>query len=270
MTFRCAVLGNPIAHSKSPGIHARLAARYGLDLQYDKILVPDGDFASIVQTFFASGGRGLNVTVPCKQLAAALAEVKTPYVQCAGAANTLWMENAQLHADNTDGRGLIHALTQVHHLTLAKQRIALIGAGGATRGVVLPLLESLPQQLDIFNRSVDKAQAIIAAHDSLSAVPMRAYALDAAPNTGYDLIINATSTGLSNAELPLAPALIADTQTTAVYDMVYGRETPFLRWAKRHGIAEARCFDGKSMLEAQAELSFHIWFKQEISAARHE
>ena len=257
MTQHCAVIGNPIAHSRSPEIHAGFAAARGIDLRYDRILARDeAEFAAIVARFFADGGRGLNVTVPFKQTAYRRCDRTTPYAAAAEAVNTLWMENGELHGDNTDGRGLCAALQHDHGITLKNARILILGAGGAARGVILPLCEAAPAALHLANRTLANAEAVIASQQALTRVPLAAYALtDLAARAPYDLIINATSTGLSNEPLVL-PANIAHCASRA-YDMQYGKTTPFLAWAAAQQIT---AHDGYSMLVAQARLSFQQWF----------
>ena len=256
MPHHCAVIGNPIAHSRSPEIHAGFAAARGIALQYDRILAADeADFAAIVARFFADGGRGLNITVPYKQTAYRLCNRTTPYAAAAEAVNTLWQENGELCGDNTDGRGLVKAL-QEHGINLAGARILILGAGGAARGVILPLCEAKPAALHLANRTLANAAAVIASQQPLTAVPLAAYSLDdLAALTPYDLIINATSTGLSDTSLVL-PANLAHSASCA-YDMQYGKPTPFLAWAAAQQIT---AHDGYSMLVAQAKLSFHQWF----------
>ena len=255
-TYRCAVIGNPIAHSRSPEIHAGFAAARGIALRYDRILAADeANLAATVARFFADGGRGLNITVPYKQTAYRLCERTTPYAAAAEAVNTLWMENGQLCGDNTDGRGLCLAL-QEHGISLTGARILILGAGGAARGVIAPLCAARPASLHIANRTAAKAAAIIAAQQPHTAVPLAAYALtDLAARAPYDLIINATSTGLTDQPLAL-PANLAHCNSRA-YDMQYGKSTPFLAWAAAQQIT---AHDGYSMLVAQARLSFQQWF----------
>lgn len=255
-TYRCAVIGNPIAHSRSPEIHAGFAAARGIALRYDRILAADeANLAATVARFFADGGRGLNITVPYKQTAYRLCERTTPYAAAAEAVNTLWMENGQLCGDNTDGRGLCLAL-QEHGISLTGARILILGAGGAARGVIAPLCAARPASLHIANRTAAKAAAIIAAQQPHTAVPLAAYALtDLAARAPYDLIINATSTGLTDQPLAL-PANLVHSNSRA-YDMQYGKSTPFLAWAAAQQIT---AHDGYSMLVAQARLSFQQWF----------
>lgn len=258
MPHHCAVIGNPIAHSRSPEIHAGFAAARGIALRYDRILAADeANLAATVARFFADGGRGLNITVPYKQTAYRLCERTTPYAAAAEAVNTLWMENGQLCGDNTDGRGLCLAL-QEHGIALTGARILILGAGGAARGVIAPLCAARPASLHIANRTAAKAAAIIASQQALTAVPLAAYALtDLAARAPYDLIINATSTGLNNQPLTLPANLVH--RVSRAYDMQYGKSTPFLAWAAAQQIT---AHDGYSMLVAQARLSFHQWFPQ--------
>ena len=255
-TYRCAVIGNPIAHSRSPEIHAGFAAARGIALRYDRILAADeANLAATVARFFADGGRGLNITVPYKQTAYRLCERTTPYAAAAEAVNTLWMENGQLCGDNTDGRGLCLAL-QEHGISLTGARILILGAGGAARGVILPLCEAAPAALHLANRTLANAAAVIASQQPLTAVPLAAYSLnDLARLDAYDLIINATSTGLTDQPLAL-PANLVHSNSRA-YDMQYGKSTPFLAWAAAQQIT---AHDGYSMLVAQARLSFQQWF----------
>ena len=258
MSHHCAVIGNPIAHSRSPEIHAGFAAARGIALQYDRILAEnEADFAAIVARFFADGGCGLNITVPYKQTAYRLCNRTTPYAAAAEAVNTLWQENGELCGDNTDGRGLCIAL-QEHGINLAGARILILGAGGAARGVILPLCEAAPAVLHLANRTLANAETVIASQQPLTAVPLAAYALtDLATRAPYDLIINATSTGLNDSALAL-PANLAHCNSRA-YDMQYGKPTPFLAWAAAQHLT---AHDGYSMLVAQARLSFHQWFPQ--------
>lgn len=253
MSARCALVGNPVAHSRSPDLHHGFAQACGIDLVYDTILAEAHTFAATVAQFFAAGGRGLNVTVPFKQRAAELAYASSDAVQLCGAANTLWLDaQGKLHADNTDGRGLVNALN-AHAVALAGKRILLVGAGGAAQGVYHPLLASEPHCLDIANRTPEKAAAIIAAQGGHG----RALALNDIVDAPYDLIINATSSGLDNRALHLPTGCLAAGRSVC-YDMVYGKTTPFMHWAQTH--AAAAVFDGYSMLVEQARLSFAQWF----------
>ena len=284
--YRCAVIGNPIAHSRSPDIHAAFAQARGINLRYDRILAEAENFAAIVAQFFADGGRGLNITLPYKETAYRLCEQTSADARLAEAVNTLWQENGKLCGDNTDGRGLRHALEHEHAYPLAGKHILILGAGGAARGVIAPLCAARPASLHIANRTAAKAAAIIAAQQPHTTVPLTAGSLeDLSTAPAYDLIINATSAafsqeplsrlrergrgeGISRSEITdnnknmgnnvsfTLPDNIAHPQTRA-YDMTYGRDTPFLDWArKRHLTAH----DGSTMLQAQAWLSFQQWF----------
>lgn len=265
MTYRCAVIGNPIAHSQSPIIHAAFAQATGIDLQYDCILGEKDTFADTVREFFAEGGKGMNVTVPFKVAALELADCATDDAQLAGAANTLWLEDGKLWAENTDGRGLVNALRS-YGISLSKDRILLIGAGGAAQGVYGPLQQAGADCVDIANRTVSKAEAILDRHrhsrtpshrNPLGTVS-RAMPLDAIVEDAYNLIINATSTGLDGSNLTL-PKGIFQPHFTICYDMVYGKDTPFMQWARQQGNASS-ILDGRSMLIEQARLSFECWF----------
>ena len=247
-TYRCAVIGNPIAHSRSPDIHAAFAQARGINLQYDRILAEAGNFAAIVAQFFADGGRGLNITLPYKETAYRLCEQTSADARLA--------EAGKLCGDNTDGRGLRHALEHEHAYPLAGKHILILGAGGAARGVIAPLCAARPASLHIANRTAAKAAAIIAAQQPHTTVPLTAGSLeDLAAAPAYDLIINATSTGLTDQPLAL-PANLAHSNSRA-YDMQYGKSTPFLAWAAAQQIT---AHDGYSMLVAQARLSFQQWF----------
>lgn len=248
---RCAVIGNPIAHSRSPEIHAQFAKNTGISLQYDRILAHDEDFIDTVKRFFSTGGVGLNVTVPFKVRAFEMCEVLSSYAQAAGAVNTLSVHEGKLYGDNTDGRGLVKALGS-HGAKLDGAEVLLLGAGGAARGAMLPLLEA-GAKLSLYNRTPEKALSLAHTYAQRPNAP-KALCLDELREKRFDIIINATSAGLSDDAFDLP--IIFDANTIA-YDMVYGKETPFLQYAKRFG---AKAFDGYSMLLEQARLSFEIWF----------
>ena len=253
---RYAVMGNPIAHSKSPFIHAQFAEQTGQQLHYDAILVELGKFIPAVAAFHAGGGRGLNITVPFKQDAWALAERRTPRAERAGAVNTLWWDNADiLHGDTTDGVGLVRDLCGNHGLTLTDKRILLLGAGGAVRGVLEPLLAEQPAVLAIANRTAHKAVEL--AEDFKALGPVSGYGFDALNDAQpFDVIINGTSAGLTGAVPPI-PASVFGSNAWA-YDMMYAAEpTAFVRWSLAHGSTQA-C-DGLGMLVEQAAEAFCIW-----------
>jgi len=255
VTDRYAVIGNPIAHSKSPQIHAAFARQTGQDLVYDRILGSRDDFAGDVRRFVAEGGRGLNVTVPFKEEAFALADERSERAQAAGAVNTLIvLEGGRLRGDNTDGVGLVRDLCCNHRFMLEGARVLLLGAGGASRGVLRPLLAERPAALVIGNRTAAKAVELAATAAGLGAV--EGCGLPELAGRRFDLIVNGTAAGLQG-ELPALPDdCLADGGW--VYDMMYGTEpTAFVRWGLAHGAAKA--LDGLGMLVEQAAESFFLW-----------
>lgn len=254
MTDLYAVIGNPIAQSKSPRIHAEFARQLGQDLRYEAILAPREGFAAAVAEFRAAGGRGLNVTVPFKLEAFALATARTERAELAGAVNTLKFDGASALGDNTDGAGLVGDIQDRLGCPIGGKRVLLLGAGGAARGVVLPLLRERPASLTIANRTVDKARLLERRFAPFAAVEAGGYARLAGRQ--FELVINATSASLSG-ELPPLPAGVFAPGSLA-YDMVYGSEpTRFLVHAREQGAA--RVADGLGMLLAQAAESFWLW-----------
>jgi len=249
MTDRYAVFGHPIAHSKSPLIHAAFARQTGQEMTYEAILAPLDGFAESVTAFVAAGGRGANVTVPFKEEAFRLAGRLTPRARRAGAVNTLVFDTDGILGDNTDGAGLVADLTRNLYRTLAGRRILLLGAGGAARGVIEPLLEAQPAALVIANRTVGRAQELAELFDR----GIRACGFDSA-DTPFDLVINATAASLAGELPPLSPRIF--TPDTLAYDMMYGRDTPFLAFARAQGAATA---DGLGMLVEQAAEAFQLW-----------
>ena len=249
MTDRYAVFGHPIAHSKSPQIHAAVARETGQDMRYDAILAPLDGFAQSLAQFTAAGGRGANVTVPFKEEAFRLADRLTPRAQRAGAVNTLVFDADGMLGDNTDGAGLVADLTRNLQQPLAGKRILLVGAGGAARGVIEPLLEQAPAELVIANRTVSRAQHLAELFDGR----VKACSFDAL-DTPFDVVVNATAASLAG-ELPPLPPLVFNPGTLA-YDMMYGRDTPFLAFARTHGADTA---DGLGMLVEQAAEAFFLW-----------
>jgi shikimate dehydrogenase len=242
MTDRYAVIGNPIEHSKSPRIHAAFAAQTGQAMEYGRILGDPGGFAGQVRGFFSRGGRGLNVTVPFKEEAWHLADEHAPRATLAGAANTLiLLPNGCIRGDNTDGVGLVRDLTGNQGLVLAGLRVLLLGAGGAARGVVGPLLQAGPAALVIANRTPAKAIALAARLAGQG--PVRGCGLESLSGTGFDLIINATAAGLGG-EVPAIPDdCLAPPGVT--YDLMYAdRPTAFVEWGRAHGpsMASACCW----------------------------
>jgi len=249
---RYAVIGNPVAHSKSPAIHAMFAAQTGQQLVYERLLAPLDGFAQAVQELVQAGGKGANVTVPFKLEAFALADRLSERARAAGAVNTLKFGQGEIVGDNTDGVGLVADIVRNAGVGLQGKRILLLGAGGAARGVVLPLLEQQPAQLIIANRTFSRAEEL-AAHFA-GRGPLAAQPLDALQQP-FDVIINATSASLS-ADLPAVPGTVFG-QGALAYDMMYGvRPTVFMEFGARHG---ARVRDGLGMLIEQAAESFLVW-----------
>ena len=251
------VMGNPVAHSRSPAIHARFAELTAEHLVYERCLLPIDGFAQGVRDFIARGGRGCNVTVPFKIEAAALATHRSERVQLAGAANTLVFGPDGIHADNTDGLGLVADITRNAGVPLAGRDVLLVGAGGAGAGVLGPLLEQGPRSLVVANRTLARAQALVQSHLELAALQKtKLLALDLQGlEHDFDLIINATASSLEGAGVPV-PAQVLRPGCLA-YDMMYGPAAQgFLHWATQHG-AQAR--DGLGMLVEQAAEAFALW-----------
>ncbi|WP_404300401.1 shikimate dehydrogenase [Alicycliphilus denitrificans] len=251
------VMGNPIAHSRSPWIHTRFAELTGEPLRYERRLVPLDGFAQALQDFAAEGGRGCNITVPFKLQAAALATHRSERVQLAGAANTLTFRDGAIHADNTDGLGLVADIEQGAGVALAGRDLLLVGAGGAAAGVLGPLLRQGPRRIAVVNRTAARAQALVASHAALASLQKtELLALDIqAPEADFDVIINATASSLEGAAAPVPASVLRP--ASLAYDMMYGPAAQgFLDWATQHG---ARPRDGLGMLVQQAAEAFLIW-----------
>ncbi|MNF31921.1 Shikimate dehydrogenase [compost metagenome] len=251
---RYVVFGNPIGHSKSPLIHRLFAEQTAQQLEYSALLAPLDDFTAFARAFFQLG-RGANVTVPFKEEAYRLADSLTPRAQRAGAVNTLSkLADGSVQGDNTDGAGLVRDLTVNAQVSLAGKRILLLGAGGAARGVLEPLLAEEPSSLVIANRTVEKAELLAELFSDLGPVSASGFTWLAEP---VDLIINATSASLAG-DLPPIKASLIQAGHTVCYDMMYGKElTPFCAWASELGAA--RVLDGLGMLAEQAAEAFFIW-----------
>jgi len=250
---RYAVIGNPIEHSKSPQVHALFAQQTGQAMQYERLLAPIDRFAERVHGFIAQGGRGANVTVPFKLEAFALAQALTPRAQAAGAVNTLSFSAEGIKGDNTDGMGLVRDITRNAGVPLRDRSVLLLGAGGAARGVILPLIEAHIAGLVIANRTQSRAMEL-AQQFSHSDVPVSSAAFEQLDQS-FDVIINATSASL-DAALPPLPDGVFSPQTLA-YDMMYGvQPTIFMQHAVGHG---AKVRDGLGMLIEQAAESFFVW-----------
>ncbi|MDR3324132.1 MAG: shikimate dehydrogenase [Zoogloeaceae bacterium] len=256
-----AVFGHPVAHSKSPRIHAEFAAQTGQALHYEARLVPLPGFVDAVRQFVTEGGRGANVTVPFKEEAFRLCEspgnTLTPRARQAGAVNTLkFSPQGGILGDNTDGAGLVRDMETNLGFSLAGRRILLLGAGGAARGVLTPLLERQPSQLTIANRTAAKAKTLATAFAPLAACPLSGAGLEDLVGQAFDVLINATAASLENAALPLPAEIFAP--GCLAYDLMYGKgETPFLRQARHTGAAHLA--DGLGMLVEQAAEAFLLW-----------
>ena len=255
------VIGNPIAHSKSPQIHARFAALTAQEMHYDRQLVPLEGFAAALQAFISSGVRGCNVTVPFKFEAFAAAAQASARAQLARAANTLVFKDGLVLADNTDGLGLVRDIQVNAGQSLAGRDVLLLGAGGAAAGVLAPLLQAGPRRLVVMNRTVSKAQDLVQRHrdhpsmaDSLAQTELTALGLQDDAGS-FDVVINATASSLNGADIPIGAGALQP--AALVYDMMYGPAAKtFLDWAAAHG---ARTRDGLGMLVEQAAESFLLW-----------
>ncbi|MDR2837655.1 MAG: shikimate dehydrogenase [Azonexus sp.] len=264
MTALYAVFGNPVAHSRSPAIHAAFAAATGENLCYEARLAPLDGFAAALAEFVAAGGRGANVTVPFKEEAFRLCQRLSERAARAGAVNTLTFADGEIAGDNTDGAGLARDIGENLAVPLAGRRILLLGAGGAARGVIAPLLAERPASLYIANRSADKARQLAAAFADLAAGSIEGGSFGELAGKSFDLVINATSASLTGETLPLPAGLFAE--KALAYDMMYGKgETPFLQLAREQGAA--RRADGLGMLVEQAAEAFFIWRGQRPATA---
>ena len=248
MTERYAVIGHPVAHSKSPWIHAEFARACGQDIEYGRIDAPADGFRAAVEAFRAAGGKGLNVTLPFKEEAFRYCGAASARARAAGAANTLDFKSG-CRADNTDGVGLVRDLASNLAFPLRERRALLVGAGGAARGVAGALLEAGVALLVIANRTASKAAALAERFPGAHASGFAAL-----EGRSFDLVVNATSAGLSGESPQLPPGLLG--RNVLAYDMVYGKDTPFLASARAAG---ARACDGIGMLVEQAAESFFIW-----------
>lgn len=257
MTDKYAVIGNPIGHSKSPDIHAEFAKQTNQDMCYEAILAPLNGFAAIVSRLVAEGYKGANVTVPFKFEAYDLAtQLKLPAKQ-AGAVNTLSFVDGRVIGDNTDGLGLVHDIEQNLCKVIQNKRVLLLGAGGAAEGVFHPILDAAPSMLFVANRRVERATAMIDKAKALihyRSINLMAGHFEDIEGQKFDIIINATSAGLTDSVLPIPSQLFAD--GSLAYDMMYGRDTPFMAQARTAG---AQVADGLGMLVEQAAEAFYLW-----------
>jgi len=248
-----AVMGNPIAHSKSPRIHRLFAEQTGEPVHYQAIQVDPGGFSQAVGNFDANGGKGLNITVPFKQEAWELVTERSERAERAGAVNTIKFVDGKIFGDNTDGVGLVNDLLN-HQIAIKDKRVLLMGAGGAARGVLAPLLAQQPAQLVIVNRTAERAEDLAEQFSDLGKLEGCGY--DDIEGRQFDLVINATAASLQGELPPLPDSLLA--AKACCYDMMYGAEpTTFMQWATQHGAGKV--MDGLGMLVEQAAESFYIW-----------
>lgn len=246
------VYGNPIKQSKSPIIHTAFAKETNQNIQYKSQFSELDGFDKAVKLFISEGGKGANVTAPFKEEAMAMCDELSEHAKFSGAVNTLTFKNNKIYGDTTDGVGLVNDLLS-HQVQLENCRILLLGAGGASKGVVLPLLNQKPKHLTIANRTVSKAEAIA---EQYSEQPITAMSFDDANQQEFDLIINATSAGLTGNGVPISENII--TTSTTCYDMTYGKSlTPFLQMATE--LKAKQVIDGLGMLVGQAAESFYLW-----------
>jgi len=252
-----AVIGHPIEHSKSPLIHAAFAQATHQNLEYERILAPLNGFKETIQIMQAKGYKGANVTVPFKFEAFQLATQLTERAHDAGAVNTLTFNPEGIIGDNTDGAGLVRDIEQNLQTTIAGKRVLLIGAGGAAEGVLHPVLAQSPALLVISNRTLDKALSMVKKVEDQGDyrfVTVNAHAFEDLAGQQFDIVINATSTGLSDNSLPIPASIFAP--GALAYDMMYGKETAFMSLARQTG---AQVSDGLGMLVEQAAEAFYVW-----------
>ncbi|MDH5472893.1 MAG: shikimate dehydrogenase [Gammaproteobacteria bacterium] len=256
-TDRYAVIGNPVAHSKSPLIHSEFARQTEQDIIYTAEQVEPGQVAEFIKKFQSENGKGLNVTVPFKEDAFKLASHLSNRARRAGAVNTLLLNDPEhYYGDTTDGIGLCNDLIQNHNITLKDKTILILGAGGAVRGVLELLLNNKPAQLVIANRTVEKAVQLASDFSDLGNITASSF--ENLAGQKFDLIINGTSASLSG-DLPPLPDNLLNKHAT-IYDMMYGaKPTVFMEWGQQQGAEQ--CFDGLGMLVEQAAESFFIWRK---------
>jgi shikimate dehydrogenase len=252
---RYGVMGHPVAHSRSPIIHQLFALQSGQQIRYELLDVEPAALEQAVRLFQSSGGKGLNITTPHKQTVCMLCDHLSERAATAGAANTLIFSDGEITGDNTDGIGLLRDLVINLELTIEDINVLILGAGGATRGVLGPLLEMSPRKVTIANRTLDKADTLKARFEMLGRVETVGFD-DIVDNHAYDLIINATSASVRG-ESPNYPIGALGNKTTC-YDLSYGlKPTPFTAWARDHGAA--RAVMGWGMLVEQAAESFRLW-----------
>jgi len=253
---RYAVVGNPVSHSLSPTIHQRFAAQTKQSISYEAIELPLDDFAAQIAKLQLQGMKGLNVTVPFKRQAWEICDQKSTHAETAGAVNTIVFTNDnRIVGDNTDGTGLIRDLTNNHQVAIRSCKILILGAGGAVRGILKPLIALQPESITIANRTPEKARQLASVYDQKAEIKACGY--QDLSVSKYDLIINATAAGLTNQVPPVPESVLAS--HSICYDMMYSLKQPtaFVSWAQNH--AAAMAIDGLGMLVEQAAESFFIW-----------
>lgn len=257
MMDRYLVVGNPIEHSLSPVIHAKFAEQTGQSIEYDRRLVDTaaGAFETAIRAMQNEGIAGINVTVPFKESACAIADELSPRADKAGAANTLlFRQDGSIYADNTDGAGLVADIRLNHQRDIGDKRILIVGAGGAVRGVLKPLIDEQPKSITLANRT--RARAVELQELFSEDFSLEVCDFDELQGRQFDIVINGTSLGLQSKVAPLPPGLFAD--SAMAYDMMYGDGSrPFQQWAKAQGAELA--VDGLGMLVGQAAESFYLW-----------
>ena len=262
-----AVFGNPIAHSQSPQIHEQFARRSNQDLTYVRIQPEPDQFSTMLSAFFQMGGKGANITVPFKLEAYAQCQQLTPRAKLAGAVNTIWQENGHLVGDNTDGVGLVRDLRS-QGIELKNKRILIVGAGGASRGIIGPIAQELPSSLIITNRTVSKAEELVVAFKDLTNsidVDIKAWSLSQFEQENllpFDLVMNASAAGLDR-QSPFSELAAKSVfrPNCFAYDLLYGKTAPFIQQALERG---CRVSDGLGMLVEQAAEAFVLWRKLNI------
>ncbi len=260
MINKFAVIGNPISHSKSPQIHQAFALQFGIEIEYVPVLAPIDGFVDTINALIEEGYKGANITVPFKIEAYRISDRLSKRASLAQAVNTLTFNHSELSGDNTDGIGLVNDITQNLHTPIRGKRILLIGAGGAAEGVLSPLLEACPEWLILSNRTHEKSLRMadrIRPDPIDSSCMVKALPFNELNGMSFDIVINATSTGLSDTELPIPTGIFAP--GALAYDMVYGRETSFMTFSRTQGAAIIS--DGLGMLVEQAAEAFYIWHK---------
>ena len=247
-----AVIGNPVHHSISPIIHAQFSQEFGLEISYEKILSPIDEFQGTVKKFIDSDGQGFNITLPFKIQAHNLSKALTPNAKAAGAVNAIKIDNNTLIGENTDGNGLVNDLSSNLKQSLKGKEILIIGAGGATQGILKPILDCNPEKILLANRTKEKSLKL--ASKFLQYGKVCGFGLDQIKSKPVDIVINATSASIDG-NIPNIPKGVVE--GALCYDLMYGKETPFMNWANENSARKVS--DGLGMLVEQAALSFSFW-----------